>query len=83
MFMYMRVYFTIKKQQLLLRLISFCFSYFKLKHYETSQKSKENENNTENEVVSIERSTKRKGRKKEAPLPPQPEVIDLSGSESK
>ncbi|KAF7390834.1 hypothetical protein HZH66_009314 [Vespula vulgaris] len=55
----------------------------KLKNYETSQKSKENENNTENEVVSIERSTKRKGRKKEAPLPPQPEVIDLSGSESK
>ncbi|XP_035720253.1 kinesin-like protein KIF20A isoform X2 [Vespa mandarinia] len=55
----------------------------RLKNYETSQKSKGNENNVENEVVSIERSIKRKGRKKEAQLLVQPEIIDLSGSESK
>lgn len=59
------------------------FLFFKLKNYETSQKSKENENNVENEVVSIERSTKKKGRKKEVPSLVQPEIIDLSGSESK
>lgn len=57
--------------------------FLKLKNYETSQKSKENENNVENEVVSSERSTKRKGRKKEVPSLVQPEIIDLSGSESK
>ncbi|KAK2582339.1 hypothetical protein KPH14_004675 [Odynerus spinipes] len=59
----------------------------KIKNYESSQKNKENEIVSEDDAVSgdhvAKTSARKKGRKKDAVTLAQPEVIDLSGSESK